>query len=93
MIRNKVKIDFFVEDGCSQGDGEASAHWKPINFSIYDELFFEMIQAAIDEWLSENMIASGVVYEVIFAHAIEADGGGAVYSEYFEPIFTETQAR
>jgi hypothetical protein len=91
-IRNKIKVDFFVEDGCSQGEGEASSHWQPINFAIYSELFPEIIQHAIDEWLSENMIAKNVVYEVIFAHTVEHDGGGAVLGEYFEPIYQETQS-
>ena len=91
-IRNKIKVDFFLEDGCSQDEGEASTRWKPINFEIYSELFPELISLAIDEWLSENMIAKHVVYEVIFAHVVERDGGGAVLGEYFEPIYQEKQS-
>lgn len=92
MIRNKIKVDFFVEDGCSQSDGEASTYWQPLNFAIYSELFQELIQIAIDDWLSKNIIAKNVVYEVIFAHTVESDGGGAILGEYFEPIYTETQS-
>ncbi|MCP5008301.1 MAG: hypothetical protein GY941_30860 [Planctomycetes bacterium] len=90
MIRNKIKVDFFVEDGCSQDEGEASSHWQPINFAIYSELFPELIQEAIDEWLHANTIAEHTAYEVIFAHVIEQDGGGAVLGEHFEPIYTES---
>ena len=91
MIRNKIKVEFFVEDGCSQSEGEASSHWQPLNFAIYSELFPQLIQEAIDGWLSENVIDKNVAYEVIFAHTVEHDGCGAVVGEYFEPIYTETQ--
>ncbi|MCP5004958.1 MAG: hypothetical protein GY941_13640 [Planctomycetes bacterium] len=90
MIRNKIIVNFFIEDGCSQDEGEASSHWQPINFSIYSDLFPELIQEAIDEWLSDNTIAEHTAYEVIFAHVIDHDGGGAVLGEHFEPIYTET---
>lgn len=90
-IRNKVKVIFFVEDGCKQEDDEASAHWETINFSIYHELFPALIQEAIDQWLIENTIEQHVTYEVIFAHEIERDGGGAVVGEWFEAIHTEKQ--
>lgn len=56
MIRNKIKVNFFLEDGCDQEQGEASSHWLPINFSIYSELFHELISNAIDEWLTNNNI-------------------------------------
>jgi hypothetical protein len=92
MIRNKIKVDFFVEYGCLQSDGEANANWQPINFSIYSELFPQLINEAIDQWLSDNTIGNNVLCEVIFAHVIERDGGGAVVGEYFEPIHTETQS-
>ena len=89
-IRNKIKVTFFVEDGCSQDEGEASAHWETINFSIYSELFPELIQHAIDEWLQDNVIAKHTAYEVIFAHVVEHDGGGACLGEHFEPIYQES---
>ena len=91
-IRNKIIVNFFVEDGCSQEKGEASSHWRPVNFDIYSELFPELIQLAIDEWLEDNTIRKNVVYEVIFAHVIEHDGGGADLGEYFEPIHQETDS-
>ena len=90
-IRNKVKVIFFVEDGCKQEDDEASAHWEPINFSIYSSLFPQLIQEAIDQWLIENTIEQNVMYEVIFAHEVECDGCGAVVGEWFEVIHTEKQ--
>jgi len=90
-IRNKVKVVFFVEDGCRQEDDEASAHWEPINFSIYGELFPQLIQEAIDQWLVDNTIGEHLMYEVIFAHVVDRDGGGAVLGEWFEAIHTETQ--
>ena len=92
MIRNKVKVIFFVEDGCKQEDDEASAHWEPINFQIYSGLFPDLIQEAIDQWLVYNEIGEGVTHEVSFAHVVEHDGGGAVVGEYFEPVLHERQA-
>lgn len=91
MIRNKVKVCFFVEDGCKQEDDEASAHWEPINFQIYNNLFPELIQEAIDQWLADNTITHNCTHEVIFAHVVERDRGGAVVGEYFEPILHESQ--
>lgn len=91
MIRNKVLVCFYVENGCNQDKGEASAEWTPVNFPIYDELFLEMIRDAIDEWLDQNVIRKNTRYEVIFAHVIERDGAGAVTSEYFEPVSLEHQ--
>ena len=92
MIRNKIKVCFFVEDGCKQEDDEASAHWEPINFQIYSSLFPELIQEAIDQWLVDNEIGSSVTHEVIFAHVVERDRGGAVVGEHFEPVLHEQQA-
>ena len=92
MIRNKIKVEFLLEDGCSQGEGEVNSRWEPINFSIYSELFIGLITDAIDEWLSVNTVRKNVVYEVIFAHTIDQDAGGAILGEYFEPVHTETQS-
>ena len=90
-VRNKIKVDFYLEDGCSQEEGEANVSWQPINFSIYSDIFIDLISEATDQWLSENTIEKNMVYEVIFAHEIERDGGGAVVGEYFEPIYIEQQ--
>lgn len=90
-VRNKIIVDIFLEDGCSQEKGEVSSSWQPINFRIYSDLFPELIQHAIDEWLSENSIVSGFIYELIFAHVVEHDGGGAVLGEHFEDIYKEFQ--
>lgn len=90
-IRNKISVCFFVEDGCSQAEDEASAHWEPINFKIYDDLFLDLIKEAIADWLAENEIGEGITHEVIFAHCIERDGAGAVMGEYFEPVLHERQ--
>jgi hypothetical protein len=86
MIRYKIKVDFCVEDG-----GESSSDWQPINFSICRE-FTELIQHAIDEWLSINPMQKHTIYEVIFAYTVVRDGGGGVIGDYFEPIYTETQS-
>jgi len=91
MIRNKIRVEFFLEDGCSQEEGEVGTSWQPINFSIYSSLFIDLITEAIDEWLSENTVNVHVTHEVIFAHVIEHDGGGAVVGEFFDPIYEETQ--
>lgn len=89
-IRNKILVTFYLEDGCNQDDDEVLTSWWLINFKIYSELFIDMINDAIQEWLSENRVEHNKTYEVIFAHVIEHDVG-AVHTEYFEPIFTETQ--
>lgn len=91
-IRNKIKVDFHLEDGCKQEDGEANVEWQPINFSIYDPLFYELVGEAVDSWLDENTIVKHFRYEVIFAHVIERDGAGAVHSEYFEKVYQESQS-
>lgn len=92
MIRNKIKVEFYLDNGCSQENGEVSTCWQPINFSIYNSLFPDLINEAIDQWLSDNTVSQHVTYEVIFAHVIERDGAGAVVGEYFEPIYVEAQA-
>ncbi len=91
MIRNKIRVSFFLEDGCNQEAGEASAHWAPINFQIYSNLFPELIQEAIDQWLADNTITHNCSHEVIFSHVVDRDGAGAVVGEYFEPIWHESQ--
>jgi hypothetical protein len=65
--------------------------WSPINFQIYSELFLDLINECCEEWLSENQLSTDVFYEVIFAHEVERDGGGAVLGESFVPISKETQ--
>ena len=89
-IRNKILVTMFLEDDCKQEDDEVSISWVPINFAIYSDLFPEMIQNSIDSWLNHNKLERNTLYEVIFAHVIEHDMG-AVHSEYFDPIFTESQ--
>ena len=89
-IRNKIKVEFFLEQGCSQDKDEVSVRWSTINFDIYSDLFVDMIQEAVAEWLDENRIAENVIHEVIFAHVMEHDGL-SVHAEYFEPIYSETQ--
>ena len=91
MIRNKIRVEFFLQEGCSQEEGEVGISWSPINFAIYSSLFIDLIAEACDEWLSDNDVEVNESYEVIFAHVIEHDGGGAVVVELFEPIYVETQ--
>lgn len=90
-VRNKIKVTFFVEDGCKQEEGEVSVSWVPINFSIYSPIFIDLIQEAIDQWIVDNIILDNTEYEVIFAHQSDRDGGGALLGEWFEPIYTESQ--
>ena len=91
MIRNKVRVNLLLEKDCSQDEGETAVSWSPINFDVYSDLFPDIIILAVDEWLSENRIEYDVLYEIIFAHCIEHDGGGAVVGEYFDPIYNECQ--
>ena len=90
-IRNKIKVELYLDDGCSQEAGEVSTSWQTINFSIYSDLFTDIISEAISEWLGDNNVEKNTMYEVIFAHVVEHDGGGAVMGEYFEPIYRESQ--
>ena len=89
-IRNKIKVNFHREDGGSKD--EVSTCWCPVNFDIYSSVFFELIDLAISDWLSDNEVGKNIVYEVIFAHVVERDGGGALVGEYFEPFHVETQS-
>lgn len=89
-IRNKILVTMFLEDDCKQEDDEVSISWVPINFAIYSELFHGLINESIEEWLGNNKLKHNITHEVIFAHVIEHDMG-AVHSEYFDPIFTESQ--
>lgn len=91
MISNKILVRFYVEEGCSQDEGEASVEWAPINFFIYSDLFPDLIREAVDEWLDKNIIRNGTRYEVVFAHVRELDGAGYLTSEYFEPVLEEQQ--
>ncbi len=90
-IRNKIRVEFYLEDGCSQEEGEVNTSWQTVNFSIYSDLFTAMIGEAIAEWLGDNTIEKDTMYEVIFAHVVEHDGGGAVMGEHFDPIYKEIQ--
>ena len=92
-IRNKIKVIFYLEDGCTQEADEVSSHWSPINFEIYSDLFPDLIQEAIGDWLSENTVDENYIHEVIFAHDIDYDGGGAVTGEWFVPIYHEQVIR
>lgn len=91
QIRNKVIVNLHLEDGCKQEDDEVTISWTPINFSIYSDLFPEIIKSSIYDWLADNEIGERYYHEVIFAHCMEYDGAGAVTSEYFEPVFHERQ--
>ena len=91
-ITNKIIVKFYLEPDCDQEEGETGVEWTPINFSIYSSLFPDLIQEAVDQWLDENKLLHAVVYEVIFAHRVERDGGGALLGEHFEAIHQETQA-
>lgn len=86
MSKNKIIVDMYLEDGCKQEDGEVNIAWKPINFMIYDDLFFDLINEAIQEWLSEHKLVIHQLNEVIFQHIVEHDGAGACMGEYFEAI-------
>ena len=85
-IANKVIATVFLEDGCKQDDDEVSMHWRPINFDIYSELFPELITTSIYEWLSDRTLQINEVHELIMAHEVERDGGGAVTAEWFKVI-------
>ena len=90
-ISNKVLVVFHLEDGCKQEEDEVGISWNPINFQIYNKLFIDLIDEACGEWLSENKLNTDFIYEVIFKHVVDRDGGGAVTCEYFEPIHVEHQ--
>lgn len=89
MPANKMLVDLWLEAGCSQEEGEVSISWRPINFSIYSDLFQDMIRGAVDEWLAENKLPTEQRYELIFRHVVDHDGGGAVLDEHFELIHEE----
>jgi len=80
----------YLEEDCKQEDDEVSISWTPINFAIYSELFTDLIQEAVNDWLNVSKLDKNKRYEVIFAHVIEHDQG-AVHTEHFDPIFVESQ--
>tara|TARA_R110000737_G_C14334487_1_gene442117 strand:- start:358 stop:636 length:279 start_codon:yes stop_codon:yes gene_type:complete len=88
-MKNKIIVNFSLEEDCSQEEGEVSIMWQPINFMIYSTVFHEIIDISIADYLSDNLIEHWAAYEVIFQHIVEHDGAGAVTSEYFEPIHSE----
>ena len=74
MITNKVRVTFFLEEGCKQEDEEVQIEWTPINFSIYSNLFPDLIYEAAWEWLNEVKLTPNILHEVLFAHVVEHDG-------------------
>ncbi len=90
MSNNKVIVDMFLGEGCKQELDEVNIAWQPINFMLYDDLFFDLIKEAIQEWLSAHKLVVYQLHEVIFHHVVEHDGGGACVGEYFEAIYHET---
>lgn len=90
-IRNKVIATIYLDDGCSQDDGEASISWRPVNFDIYNELFPDLIIEAVNEWLLSKRLIVNMSYELILAHEIDRDKGGAVLGESFVVIHDELQ--
>lgn len=86
-IRNKVLVSLFLEEGYKQEDDEVTTSWRPLNFDIYSDLFPDLIQEAVDQWLMDNTLTVNVAHEVIFAHAVVHNG--AVADEHFEPIYHE----
>lgn len=90
-ISNKVLVTIFLEEGHKQDDDEYDARWRPINFDIYNPLFLDLVDEAISNWLGDHQLKHNHAYEILFKHIVEHDGGGAVTSEYFEPIHHETQ--
>ncbi len=91
-ISNKVLVVFWLEEGCSQEEGEVQISWAPINFLIYDKLFVDMIYEAADEWLLKNKLQTEILHEVIFCHERDIDAGGACLGEWFYPLM-ESHAR
>ena len=84
MTKNKMLVNLWLDQGCSQKDGEVSISYAPINFLIHSPLFIDMINEAVAAWLSENEIPNEHDCELIFQHVIEHDGAGATHTEYFE---------
>lgn len=89
MAKNKVLVSLWLEDGCSQDEGEVTRSWHPINFSLYSGLFQDMVYEAVDNWLSDNTMRVEIEYELIFQHIREHDVGGALTDEYFEILHVE----
>lgn len=82
-MRNLILVHAYLEDGCSQADGEVRISWKPVNFMIYSDLFQGMATDAAEEWIGSFKMKPETTYEAHFEHVVEHDGAGAVTSEYF----------
>jgi hypothetical protein len=88
-MKNKIIVNLWLEKGCKQEDMEYNIGWKPINFDIYSDLFQEIVEESVHQWVSENPIKEEIHYELIMEHIIENDGAGTVTAEYFNVINKE----
>lgn len=90
-MRNKIVAHLYLPHDCSQKDDEFERSWSPINFMIYDPLFFDMVEEALQGWASEHEMRHEWVYELIMEHVIDRDRVGAVTGEYFTLIHSEVE--
>lgn len=88
-MKNKILVNLWLDKGCSQEDGEYYLSWNPINFSIYSELFQDIVEESVSEYLSNIKLKEETRYELIMQHIVEHDGAGTVTSEYFEVLNME----
>lgn len=86
MIKNKVIATVFWGDRGGSKD-DATISWHPINFSIYSDLFQEIVLMAVTEWIEDSDLQPEVQYELILEHSTHRDGGGAVYHESFQVMY------
>jgi hypothetical protein len=87
-MRNKILVNVWLPQDHKQEDSEYDLRWKPINFEIYSDLFQEMVEEGVAEWVGERKLKHEVNYEIIMQHIIESDGV-SITSEYFVAIFED----
>lgn len=90
-IKNKVVVNLWLEDDCDKDTDGPIIHWSPMNFSIYNKLFIDMIYETVDQWVSENEMITEKQYELILQHIVEYDGAGACTGEHFEILNVEKE--
>ena len=61
-VSNKILVNLFLAKGCSKKDEEVETSWSPINFMIYSDIFYDMVNDFISEWIEENEMEEGVNY-------------------------------
>ena len=92
-VSNKILVTIHIEpdyDPDKTDLADFEFYWIPINFHIYSNLFYDMVDESLHELVSaSNDLTPGHGYELIMQHEIEWNGPGVISAEYFTLIHSE----